>query len=98
MKDSCEHATETSSGTVVLRMLAACFAALLMLCLYSTTAFGQCTLSGPLSSWNAGTGSWSNGSDWTGGVPNSSTQSACITNGTMGAPSVVNLDISAGAR
>jgi hypothetical protein len=56
---------------------------------------GQCTLSGPVSDWNAGTGNWSDGSDWNGGVPNSSTQSVCITNGTLSAPSVVNLNIDA---
>ena len=94
MKYSSAPATMKSGQTVVVRMLAAGFAALL-LCLCSTMAFGQCTLSGPVSSWNDGTGNWSNGSDWTGGVPNSPTQSVCITNGTMGAPSVVNLNIDA---
>jgi hypothetical protein len=76
-------------------MLAITVAVLVLFCLCSTAAFGQCTLSGPVSSWNDGTGNWSNGSDWTGGVPNSPTQSVCITNGTMGAPSVVNLNIDA---
>ena len=76
-------------------LVAALCSVLLIFGLYSTTAFGQCTLSGPVSTWNDGTGNWSNGSDWNGGVPNSSTQSACITNGTMGAPSVVNLNIDA---
>ncbi len=95
MKYTCAPATEKLSGTVVVRTLAASFTALMMLCLCSITAFGQCTLSGPLSSWNAGTGDWNNGSDWVGGVPNSQTQSVCITNGTMGAPSVVNLNIDA---
>ncbi len=75
--------------------LVAAVSFLLIFGLYSITAFGQCTLSGPVSSWNDGTGNWSDGSDWNGGVPNSSTQSVCITNGTMSAPSVVNLDISA---
>ena len=68
---------------------------LLIFGFFTTTAFGQCSLSGPVSTWNDGTGNWSNGSDWVGGVPNSSTQSVCITNGTMGAPSVVNLNIDA---
>ncbi len=75
--------------------LVAAVSFLLIFGFYSITAFGQCTLSGPVSSWNDGTGNWSDGSDWNGGVPNSSTQSVCITNGTMSAPSVVNLDISA---
>jgi fibronectin-binding autotransporter adhesin len=95
MQDSCAAATEKSSGTVVVRMLTATFAALVMLCLYATMAFGQCTLSGPVSSWTGGTGDWNDAGDWNGGVPNSSTQSVCITNGTMGAPSVVNLNIDA---
>ena len=76
-------------------LVAALCSFLLIFAFFTTTAFGQCTLSGPVSTWNDGTGNWSNGSDWTGGVPNSSTQNVCITNGTMGAPSVVNLDINA---
>ena len=97
MKAACAAATEKSKSSVriAVRMLAATVAGLVMLCLYSTMAFGQCTLSGPLSSWKAGTGNWSDGGNWNGGVPNSSTQSVCITNGTMGAPSVVNLNINA---
>ncbi|MDR3414342.1 MAG: hypothetical protein P4L87_25840, partial [Formivibrio sp.] len=95
MKDSCASATEKLSGTVVVRMLAVTVAVLVMLCLYSTLAFGQCTLGGALSSWNAGSGNWSDGGNWIGGVPNSQTQNVCIGNGTMAAPSVVNLDISA---
>ncbi len=95
MKAACVPATEKLSGTVVARMLAATVAALVMLCLYSVTAFGQCSLSGPVSSWTGGTGDWNDAGDWSGGVPNSPTQSVCITNGTMGAPSVVNLNIDA---
>ena len=68
---------------------------MVLLCLCSTTAFGQCTLSGPVSSWTGGTGNWNDAVDWNGGVPNSQTQSVCITNGTMAAPSVVNLNIDA---
>src|SRR5271167_3495330 len=86
---------ELKRGSMSKRASLVVAALLLILGLYSTAAFGQCTLSGPVSSWNAGTGNWSDGSDWNGGVPNSSTQSVCITNGTMGAPSVVNLNISA---
>src|SRR5208337_328907 len=95
MNSTCAPATENLSGTVVVRMLAATVTALVMLCLCSIAAFGQCSLSGPLSSWNAGTGDWGDGGNWIGGVPNSQTQNVCIGNGTMAAPSVVNLNIDA---
>src|SRR5271166_4334518 len=80
MKAICAPAIEKSSGTVVVRMLAATFATLVMLCLYSTTAFGQCSLLGA-TTWSDGNGDWNNGLNWMGGVPNSSTN-ACITDGT----------------
>src|SRR5208337_4108156 len=70
MQSSCVPATEKSSGTIVSRMLVATMAALVLFGICSTMAFGQCTLGGPLSSWNAGTGNWGDGGNWTGGVPN----------------------------
>ena len=57
--------------------------------LYSGIAFGQCTLSSPDSWQSTGTGSWTNGGSWSGGVPTSSTN-ACITNGSSGSPTIVN--------
>ncbi len=50
-----------------------------------------CTLVGSVSTWNDGNGNWSNNADWIGGVPNSSSQNACITDGT----STVTFDINA---
>src|ERR1700722_15977682 len=72
------------------RTLVGALTVAVMLCLYSASAFGQCTLTGTLSTWNiAGSGNWSAGSDWNpAGAPNSQTDSVCITNGT----STVNLD------
>jgi hypothetical protein len=62
---------------------------LLVFGFYSTIAFGQCTLSSPDSWQTSGTGQWNTGSNWSGGVPTSSTNT-CITNGTSGTPTVVN--------
>ena len=61
------------------------------LALAPAAAFGQCTLTGTVSTWNDGNSNWNNGANWIGGVPNSSTTSACITDGT----STVTLDINA---
>src|SRR5579859_2418868 len=68
-------------------------AAVAMLCLYSASAFGQCTLTGTLSTWNvAGNSDWNTGSNWNPiGVPNSASTNVCITNGT----STVTLDLNA---
>src|SRR5262249_54102421 len=66
-------------------------AALGMICLHSA-AFGQCTLTGTVSTWNDGNSDWNTTSNWKPtGVPNSSSTSVCITNGT----SSVALDINA---
>ena len=71
-------------------------ALLVVLGLSTPTALGQCTLTGTVSSWTAaGSGTWSTSGDWSSGVPNSSTTSACITNGTSGTPSAVTLNINA---
>src|ERR1700722_20501015 len=72
------------------RTLVGALTVAVMLCLYSASAFAQCTLTGTLSTWNiAGNGNWSAGSDWNpAGSPNSQTDSVCITNGT----STVTLD------
>src|SRR5271166_142913 len=83
MKAACVPATEKSSGTVVIRMLVATVAALVMLCLFSSTmAFGQCnTLGGTVYVWQGtGTGNWDDPSWNQSGFPNSATSSACITN------------------
>ncbi|HEY6292954.1 MAG TPA: hypothetical protein VI455_15495 [Terriglobia bacterium] len=66
------------------RMLIAAFAAILMVCLCSAAAFGQCTLTGTLSTWNvAGNSDWNTGANWSPvGVPNSNPDSVCITYGT----------------
>ena len=63
---------------------------LLVFGFYSATAFGQCTLASPDSWQHTGTGTWTTAGNWSGGVPTSSTN-ACITNGTSGSPTVVNL-------
>src|SRR5271169_5841511 len=77
-------------------LVAAICSLLLMFSLYSTTAFGQCnTLGGTIYVWQGGMGNWDDPSWNQAGFPNSPTSSVCITNGTMAAPSVVNLDISA---
>jgi hypothetical protein len=75
---------------MVVRMLAATVAVLVMLCLVSTMAFGQCSLASPDQWQTAGTGQWTDGGNWSGGVPTASTN-VCITNGTMADPTVVNL-------
>jgi fibronectin-binding autotransporter adhesin len=73
------------------RMLAA-FAAVMMVFVCSAAAFGQCTLTGTVSTWNDGNSNWNNAANWKpSGVPNSPSTSVCITNGT----SAVNLDINA---
>ena len=56
----------------------------------SSTAMGQCTLSGADQWQTSGSGEWTDGGNWSGGVPTSSTNT-CITNGTSGDPTVVNL-------
>jgi hypothetical protein len=53
----------------------------LLTCLYSTAAFGVCTLGGTVSRWTSGNGDWNSSNNWSSGVPNSSTN-ACITDGT----------------
>ena len=66
--------------------------ALLALLWFSTpTAWCQCTLSSPDTWTLAGNGNWSNGNNWSGGAPNSSSTNVCITNGS----STVTLDTSA---
>ena len=83
---------QVGTRTVARRALAATFTALVMVCLCSGAAFAQCTLTGTLSTWNDGNSNWNTASNWKpAGVPNSSTTSVCITNGT----SAVNLDINA---
>lgn len=69
---------------------------LLVFGFYSSMALGQCTLSSPDSWQTSGTGQWLTGSNWSGGVPTSSTNT-CITNGTSGTPTVVNLASGSGA-
>jgi len=69
---------------------------LLVFGFYSAVAFGQCTLASPDSWQTSGTGQWLTGSNWSGGVPTSSTNT-CITNGTSGTPAVVNLASGSGA-
>jgi hypothetical protein len=91
---------EVATRAVVHRVLAATFA---VMCLHSAVAFGQCTLTGTLSTWNvAGNSDWDTASNWKpAGVPNSSSTSVCITNGkssvTMDiSPSVLNLQLASG--
>ncbi len=88
MQNPCVAATGKSSVTVVVRMLPASLAVLMILCLCSAMAFGQCTLSAP-TTWTDGNGNWSNSGNWSAGVPTSSTET-CITDGT----STVTLDVS----
>ncbi len=57
----------------------------------SPAAFGQCSLTGTVSTWNDGNSNWNNGANWNNGVPNSASTSACITDGS----STVSLDIAA---
>jgi fibronectin-binding autotransporter adhesin len=75
---------EAGYGTGRGRTLSAVLAVIAVLCLYSVSAFGQCTLTGTVSTWNiSGSGNWNAGSDWSpAGAPNSQTDSVCITNGT----------------
>jgi hypothetical protein len=75
-------------------------ALLVVLCLSTPAALGSgtgacSTLGGTVSKWQDVSNNWSNSGSWDSGVPNSTTTSACITNGTVGTPSVVVLDIDA---
>ena len=54
----------------------------------------QCTLNNA-DTWSAGqSGYWSNGNNWLGGVPNSSSTNACITDGTSGVALDMNASVS----
>jgi hypothetical protein len=88
MQNRCVPATAKSSGTVVVRMLAATLTSLMMLSLYPAMVLGQCTLSAP-TTWGANAdGNWSSSGNWSSGLPTLSTET-CITDGA----STVTLDI-----
>jgi hypothetical protein len=83
-----EFSITRSVGALATLVSLACFGA--------SEAKAQCaTLGGTVSNWTlAAGGNWSPG-DWSGGVPNSATTSACIINGTSGTPTTVTLNVSA---
>ena len=63
-----------------------------MLCLSAASAYAQCALSSPFTTWNVTSGNWNSSLNWNGGIPNSLTN-ACLTNGTAGTPATTTLDI-----
>src|SRR5438128_944064 len=66
------------------------FTLLILGCFSAPSAYAQCVLTSPNSCINAGAGNWSNGLNWSGGVPDSTATNVCITNAT----GIVGLDIS----
>src|ERR1022692_167377 len=87
--DKKEFSITRSVGALATLISLACFGA--------SEANAQCaTLGGTVSNWTlAGSGNWNTSGDWSGGVPNSATTSACIINGTAGTPTAVTLNVSA---
>jgi hypothetical protein len=86
---------EKKLGAYAIRCAGAIVALLVVLCFSAPTALGQCTtLAGTVATWSAGTSSnWYTGSNWsTSAVPNSSSTSACIVDGS----STVTLDANTG--
>ena len=70
------------------KVMIASFGAALIVALAAASAVAQCTLSSP-DTWSHGSSSnWNNGTNWSGGVPNSSSTNVCITDGS----STVTLD------
>ncbi|HMD98112.1 MAG TPA: hypothetical protein VKM93_12395, partial [Terriglobia bacterium] len=84
------------------RWVGAFVALLAVACFSAPAAFCQCTLSGTVSTWNGGNSNWNNGSNWSPtGVPNSSSTSVCITDGTSTVtldttPTLANLQLASG--
>src|ERR1022692_3386359 len=87
--DKKEFSITRSVGALATLISLACFGA--------SEANAQCaTLGGTVSNWTlTGSGNWNASGDWSGGVPNSATTSACIINGTSGTPTTVTLNVSA---
>ena len=87
MKLAVASFSKTLDKTLLSRTLAFVVALVATLTLAQAAAFGQCTLTGTVSTWTDGNSNWLNALNWNNGVPNSTT-SACITDGT----STVTLD------
>ncbi len=91
MKLAAALLTKILYKTLLARTLAFVVALVATLTLIQAAAFGQCTLTGTVSTWTDGNSNWNNNANWNNGVLNSipnSTTSACITDGT----STVTLD------
>jgi len=92
----------TKDERCAIRWVGAFVALLLVACFWTPAALGQCTLSGPVSTWNDGNSNWNNGSNWSPmGVPNSPSTSVCITDGTSKVtldttPTLANLQLASG--
>src|SRR6516164_6234572 len=84
------------------RQIPAAFAAVITALLCSAAAFGQCTLTGTLSTWKDGNSNWNNSANWSPAVvPNSGSTNVCITNGTSTvtldtSPSIASLQLASG--
>jgi len=87
MKYAAASISKTLRETLSLGTLAFVVALAVTISLSQAAAFGQCTLTGTVSTWTDGNSNWLNAGNWSSGVPNSTT-SACITDGT----STVTLD------
>ncbi len=87
MKLAVASFSKTLDKTLLSRTLAFVVALVATLTLAQAAAFGQCTLTGTVTTWTDGNSNWLNALNWNNGVPNSTT-SACITDGT----STVTLD------
>jgi hypothetical protein len=83
---------EKKLGGYAIRWAGVSVALLAVLCFSTPAALGQCSLSGTVSTWSDGNSNWNNSSNWSPtGVPNSSSRSTCITDGS----STVTLNINA---
>jgi hypothetical protein len=80
---------EKKLGGYATRCAGAIVALLVVLCFSTPAALG-----GVCTNWQGGSNNWSNSASWHSGIPNSSTTSACIINGTIGTPTTVTLDMS----
>ena len=81
-------------GTGAMRWAGAWVALLALVGFAVPPARGQCTLNNA-DAWTAGqSGYWSNGNNWFGGVPNSSSTNVCITDGASGVTLDMNASVS----
>jgi PEP-CTERM motif len=90
MSSSSVRPSANSCAPALLRLFAASLAMLVTLCLASSVASAAtCTLTSPDTWMHGANGTWNVGSNWSSGVPNSSSTNTCITDGS----STVTLDV-----